>query len=112
MVNQNLGALNALALQAEQEFAALIQSQLTLINTVETIKNNIRVNHFKTRWNTVNTVIVTVTNVVDARDAANINNRYMVNQIRVSNSCLQFDDDYELTEYFRLITATTRARFL
>lgn len=92
MVNQNLGALNALALQAEQEFAALIQSQLTLINTVETIKNNIRVNHFKTRWNTVNTVIVTVTNVVDARDPANVNNRYMVNQIRVNKICLNFDD--------------------
>ncbi|KAJ4391934.1 hypothetical protein N0V93_005554 [Gnomoniopsis smithogilvyi] len=85
VVNQNLGALNALALQAEQEFAALVQSQLTLINTVETIKNNIRINHFKTRWNTVNTVIVTVTNVVDARDPANINNRYMVNQVRADN---------------------------
>lgn len=83
MVNQNLGALNALALQAEQEFAALLQSQLTLINTIETIKNNIRLNHFKTRWNTVNTVIVTITNVVDARDPANVNNRYMVNQLKV-----------------------------
>lgn len=84
VVNQNLGALNALALQAEQEFAALVQSQLTLITTVESIKNNIRINHFKTRWNTVNTVLVTVTNVVDARDPANVNKRYMVNQLKVS----------------------------
>lgn len=83
VVNQNLGALSALALQAEQEFAALVQSQLTLINTVETIKNNVRINTFKSRWANVNTVIVTVTNVVDARDPANINNRYMVNQLKV-----------------------------
>lgn len=83
VINQNLGALSALALQAEQEFAALVQSQLTLINTVEAIKNNIRINTFKSRWANVNTVIVTVTNVVDARDPANINKRYMVNQLKV-----------------------------
>lgn len=85
VVNQNLGALNALALQAEQEFAALVQSQLTLINTVESIKNNIRINTFKSRWAQVNTVLVTVTNVVDARDPANVNTRYMVNQLKVKN---------------------------
>lgn len=84
VINQNLAALQALQLQAEQEFAALVQSQLTLINTVETIKNNIRINHFKTRWTQVNTVIVTVTNVVDARDPNSLNNRYMVNQLKVS----------------------------
>lgn len=93
VINQNLGALEALQLQAEQEFAALVQSQLTLINTVETIKNNIRVNHFKTRWTQVNTVIVTVTNVVDARDSKNINNRYMVNQLKVS--CLSSHQAFE-----------------
>lgn len=112
VVNQNLGALNALALQAEQEFAALIQSQLTLINTVETIKNNIRVNHFKTRWNTVNTVIVTVTNVVDARDPANVNNRYMVNQVKVLLPVLSlyFCDEFRLTESRRPTTATRQTR--
>lgn len=83
IVNQNPGALNAQALQAEQQLGALVQSQLALINTVESIKNNIRVNHFKTRWNQVNTVIVTVTNVVDARDPNNVNTRYMVNQLKV-----------------------------
>lgn len=87
VINQNLGALSALALQAEQEFAALVQSQLTLINTVEAIKNNIRINTFKSRWSNVNTVIVTVTNVVDARDPANINKRYLVNQLKVRASC-------------------------
>lgn len=86
VVNENLGALAALQLQAEQELAALVQSQLTLINTVETIKNNIRVNHFKTRWNTVNTAIVVVTNVIDARDPANVNTRFMVNQLKVCSS--------------------------
>lgn len=88
VINQNLGALSALALQAEQEFAALVQSQLTLINTVETIKNNIRINTFKSRWAQVNTVIVTVTQVVDARDPANVNTRYMVNQLKVRRKAI------------------------
>lgn len=47
VINNNLDTIAALALTAEQEFAALVQSQLALISTVETIKNNIRVNHFK-----------------------------------------------------------------
>lgn len=92
VVNQNLGALSALAVQAEQEFAALVQSQLALVNTVETIKNNVRINTFKSRWADVNTVLVTVTNVVDARDPANINTRYMVNQLKV-RSLLDADDE-------------------
>lgn len=92
VVNQNLGALSALAVQAEQEFAALVQSQLALVNTVETIKNNVRINTFKSRWANVNTVLVTVTNVVDARDPANINTRYMVNQLKV-RSLLDADDE-------------------
>lgn len=92
VVNQNLGALSALAAQAEQEFAALVQSQLALVNTVETIKNNVRINTFKSRWADVNTVLVTVTKVVDARDPANINTRYMVNQLKV-RSLLDADDE-------------------
>lgn len=83
-INQNLAALTAEALLAEQQLVQQVQAQLALINTVETIKNNIRINTFKSRWSQVNTVIVTVTNVVDARDPNNINTRYMVNQLKVS----------------------------
>lgn len=83
-INQNLAALSAAALLAEQQLAAQVQAQLALVNTVNTIKNNIRINTFKSRWSQVNTVIVTVTNVVDARDPNNVNTRYMVNQLKVS----------------------------
>ncbi|CAN8096591.1 unnamed protein product [Discula destructiva] len=86
VVNENLDALEALALQAEQEFAALVQAQLELVETVETIKDNIRLNHFKTRWNTVNIVIIVVTVVVDDRDPSNKNDRYMVKQLKADNN--------------------------
>ncbi|KAK7733259.1 hypothetical protein SLS63_004788 [Diaporthe eres] len=85
VINNNLDTIAALALTAEQEFAALVQSQLALISTVETIKNNIRVNHFKNRWTNVNTVIIAVTNVIDQRDPNNVNTRYMVNQLKADN---------------------------
>ncbi|KAJ9137221.1 hypothetical protein NKR23_g9183 [Pleurostoma richardsiae] len=89
VVEENLDTIAQLALVAEQEFAALVQAQFALVQTVETIKNNIRINHFKARWPQVNTVIVTVTNVVDARDAATVNNRYLVNQLLVDNGAPQ-----------------------
>lgn len=85
VINNNLDTIAALALTAEQEFAALVQSQLALVSTVETIKNNIRINHFKNRWTNVNTVIVAVTNVIDQRDPNNVNTRYMVNQLLADN---------------------------
>ncbi|EON98041.1 hypothetical protein UCRPA7_6353 [Phaeoacremonium minimum UCRPA7] len=86
VIENNLDTINQLALIAEQEFAALVQSQIALITEVETIKNNIRVNHFKARWPQVNTVIVTVTNVVDLRDSSNKNNRYLINQLLADNA--------------------------
>lgn len=100
--NQNLGLISQLAAVAEQEFAALVQSQVALVTQLEEIKNNIRVNHFRAKFNTVvsvplppdnpstpnisqNTVIVTVTNVIDARDPANVNKRYLLNQLLADN---------------------------
>lgn len=108
IVNQDLGALAALQLQAEQELAALVQSQLVLINTVETIKNNIRVNHFRSRWSTVNTQIVVVTNVIDARDPANVNTRYMVNQLKVSPT--SSTDELASANHMSRPTTTTQDR--
>jgi hypothetical protein len=101
--NQNLGLISQLAAVAEQELAALVQSQVALVTQLEDIKNNIRINHFKAKFSQVvcllpvtpaiisdidtaqNTVIVTVTNVIDARDPANINKRYLLNQLLADN---------------------------
>ena len=51
--NQNLGVINELARIAETELAALVQAQVNLITQIETIKNNIRINHFKARFSQV-----------------------------------------------------------
>lgn len=51
--NQNLGAISQLAKIAEAEFAALVQSQAALATQLEQVKNNIRINHFKARFNQV-----------------------------------------------------------
>ncbi|KAB5570811.1 hypothetical protein GE09DRAFT_720860 [Coniochaeta sp. 2T2.1] len=83
--NQNLGLISQLAAIAEQQFAALVQSQIALVTQLEEIKNNIRINHFKAKFSQVNTVIVTVTNVIDARDPANVNKRYLLNQLLADN---------------------------
>ncbi|KIH92954.1 hypothetical protein SPBR_02791 [Sporothrix brasiliensis 5110] len=87
VVQENLDLVNQLAVVAEQEFSALVQSQLALVNEVETIKNNIRVNHFAARFSQVNTVIVSVTELVDLRGGAGSrNSRYMVNQLLADNN--------------------------
>lgn len=53
IVNQNLGAINNLARLAELEFLALVKSQVTLLQTIEAIKNNIRINTFRSRFTQV-----------------------------------------------------------
>ncbi|KAL1859607.1 hypothetical protein VTK73DRAFT_7522 [Phialemonium thermophilum] len=83
--NQNLGVISQLAKIAEAEFASLVQSQFALVSQFEEIKNNIRINHFRARYSQVNTVIVTVTNVIDARDPSKVNKRYLVNQLLADN---------------------------
>ncbi|OAA58387.1 hypothetical protein SPI_06460 [Niveomyces insectorum RCEF 264] len=85
VVEENLDLVSQLALIAEQEFSELVQSQLALVQEVETIKNNIRVNHFRARFAEVNTVIVCVTELVDLRNGGSRNTRYMVNQLLADN---------------------------
>lgn len=51
--NENQGEIDELTQVAEQEFAALVQSQLALATQLDTIRNNIRVNHFKAKYSTV-----------------------------------------------------------
>ena len=53
VVNQNLGVIGQLTRLAEQQLAALVQSQIQLVTQLETIKNNIRINHFKARFSQV-----------------------------------------------------------
>lgn len=62
-----------------------MQSQLALSLQLEQVKNNIRLNHFKSRFSQVNTVVVTVTQVIDVRDSSASNRRYMVNQLLADN---------------------------
>ncbi|ETS76105.1 hypothetical protein PFICI_11492 [Pestalotiopsis fici W106-1] len=84
IVNQNLDQLAAQQQIIEQEFAALVQAEVALVTQLETIKNNIRVNHFKARFNQVNTVIVTVQTLVDQR-SKDASNRYLVKQLLADN---------------------------
>ena len=50
---QDLDALNLLAQIAEQELIALVQSQIALTAQLETVKNNIRINTFQSRFSQV-----------------------------------------------------------
>ncbi|KAF3016500.1 hypothetical protein E8E14_010629 [Neopestalotiopsis sp. 37M] len=84
IVNQNLQQLAQQQQIIEQEFAALVQAEVALVTQLETIKNNIRVNHFKARFNQVNTVIVTVQTLVDQR-SKDASNRYLVKQLLADN---------------------------
>ncbi|KAK3313494.1 hypothetical protein B0H66DRAFT_536757 [Apodospora peruviana] len=95
VVEQNLGVISQLVQIAEQELVARVQAQVALVTQLETIKNNIRLNHFKARFSQVNTVIVTITNIVDARDLTNVNRRYLMNQLRIDNG----RPDQELVVY-------------
>ncbi|KAI0887484.1 uncharacterized protein GGS22DRAFT_186316 [Annulohypoxylon maeteangense] len=85
VIQNNQAQLDALQRVAEQEFAALVQAQVALITQLQDVKNNIRLNHFKARFSQVNTVIVTVSTVIDARAGKNNQKRYMVNQQLVDN---------------------------
>ncbi|EFX00114.1 hypothetical protein CMQ_7116 [Grosmannia clavigera kw1407] len=80
IVQENLNLVTELALIAEQEFSALVQAQLALVQEIGIIKNNIRVNHFFAKFSEVNTVIIVITEVVDVRSKGGSNTRYMVNQ--------------------------------
>ncbi|KAI1417753.1 hypothetical protein F5Y13DRAFT_185083 [Hypoxylon sp. FL1857] len=85
VVEDNKAELDALQQLAEQQFAQLVQAQVALITQLEDVKNNIRVNHFKARFAQVNTVIVTVSTLVDARAEKGNQKRYMVNQLLADN---------------------------
>ncbi|GKT43681.1 uncharacterized protein ColSpa_03862 [Colletotrichum spaethianum] len=85
VVQENLDAINQLQRQNEQELAALVQSQLALATQLQTVKDNIRINHFKAQFPQANTVIVTVTGLVDNRNQGQQNQRYLVNQLLADN---------------------------
>ncbi|CAI4219530.1 unnamed protein product [Parascedosporium putredinis] len=83
--NNNLDVIDQLTQLAESQFGALIQSQIALVSQLQTIKDNIRVNHFRSRFSQANTVIVTVTCVLDRRNGGAGTNRYLVNQLLADN---------------------------
>lgn len=53
VVQENLAQLAAQQKVIEQEFAALVQAEVALVNQLDQIKNNIRINHFKARFSQV-----------------------------------------------------------
>ncbi|KAK1983822.1 hypothetical protein LZ30DRAFT_463188 [Colletotrichum cereale] len=85
VVQENLGAINQLQRQNELALAALVQSQLALVTQLQSIKDTIRINHFKAQFPRANTVIVTVTGLVDNRNQGQQNQRYLVNQLLADN---------------------------
>ncbi|KAK1464476.1 hypothetical protein CCUS01_08050 [Colletotrichum cuscutae] len=85
VVQENLDTINQLQRQNERELAALVQSQLALATQLQTVKDNIRINHFKAQFPQANTIIVTVTGLVDNRNQGQQNKRYLVNQLLADN---------------------------
>ncbi|KAK6950170.1 hypothetical protein Daesc_008496 [Daldinia eschscholtzii] len=85
IIEDNKEELDALQKLAELQFAQLVQAEVALITQLEDVKNNIRINHFKARFSQVNTVIVTVSTLVDARADKGGQKRYMVNQVVADN---------------------------
>lgn len=50
VVQENLDKINQLQRQNERELALLVQSQLALATQLQTVKDNIRINHFKAQF--------------------------------------------------------------
>jgi hypothetical protein len=72
IVQENLDVINELQLLAEQQFAALVQSQVALITQLQAIKDNIRINHFKSRFTTV----VSASRKTSRRETTNNSSEY------------------------------------
>ncbi|TQN68497.1 hypothetical protein CSHISOI_07002, partial [Colletotrichum shisoi] len=85
VVQENLDKVDRLRRQNERQLAALVQSQLALATQLQTVKDNIRINHFKAQFPQANTIIVTVTGLVDNRNQGQQNQRYLVNQLLADN---------------------------
>ncbi|TEA21459.1 hypothetical protein C8034_v007645 [Colletotrichum sidae] len=85
VVQENVDKINDMQRQNERELAALVQAQLALAAQLQTVKDNIRVNHFKAQFPQANVVIVTVTGLVDNRGQGQGNQRYLVNQLLADN---------------------------
>ena len=100
--------LGQLAQLAEADLLAQVQSQLLLSAELQSIKDNIRINSLRARYPTINMLLVTVTNVVDARNPASINNRYLLNQLLVDNGFADKQQVIMVTEsQTYTVTATT-----
>ncbi|KZL67027.1 cas1p-like protein [Colletotrichum incanum] len=85
VVQENLDKVDQLQRQNERQLAALVQSQLALATQLQTVKDNIRINHFKAQFPQANTIIVTVTGLVDNRNQGQQSQRYLVNQLLADN---------------------------
>ncbi|KAK1828439.1 hypothetical protein QBC39DRAFT_416895 [Podospora conica] len=83
-IGQN--ASNQLIQLAEQDLLAQVKAHIARSADLQAIKNNIRLNSLAAQFPRVNTVLVVVTNIVDARNPKAVNKRYLVNSLFVNNN--------------------------
>ncbi|RAL60053.1 hypothetical protein DID88_000679 [Monilinia fructigena] len=69
----------------EIQLTKLVQERLVIIDRTQTARDNIRKNHFRNLNSQQNTVIIVVTQIVDARDTSSKNIRYMTHQVQADN---------------------------
>ncbi|KAM0129062.1 hypothetical protein ACHAP3_008014 [Botrytis cinerea] len=77
--------LTEISRNREIQLTKLVQERLIIIDRTQIARDNIRRNHFKNLNSQQNTIIVVVTQIVDARDRSNKNIRYMTHQIQANN---------------------------
>lgn len=74
--------LSGSQLSSEIELVQIIQEKIIVIDQTKKNKDNIRKNHFANVYNSVNTIIVVVTPVIDNRNSNNKNTRYMTHKVQ------------------------------
>ncbi|KAM3068763.1 hypothetical protein ACMFMG_010934 [Clarireedia jacksonii] len=69
----------------EMQLTQLVQDRLIIIDRTNTARDNVRRNHFRNLNSQQNTIIIVVTQIVDARNPSNKAVRYMTHQVKVDN---------------------------
>ncbi|KAI9646116.1 hypothetical protein NHQ30_005556 [Ciborinia camelliae] len=69
----------------EIQLTKLVQERLVIIDQTQIARDNIRKNHFRNLNSQQNTVIIIITQIIDARDNSSKNIRYMTHQVQADN---------------------------
>ncbi|ESZ91153.1 hypothetical protein SBOR_8464 [Sclerotinia borealis F-4128] len=86
----------------EIQLTKLVQERLIIIDRTQIARDNIRKNHFKNLNSQQNTVIIVVTQIVDARDTSRQNIRYMTRQVQADNQAK--DTQYVMVQQAQAMT--------